>query len=76
MNCMYTICSAVVCHSVKNHLFFGRFSDHLLAVMWPRFHHVVVLNINSVRDCNTQKLGNIDTRPHYVSWSSVRATCM
>lgn len=44
-----------------------RFSDHLLAVMWPRFHHVVELNVNSVRDCNTQKLGTIDTRPHYVS---------
>ncbi|XP_065919051.1 vacuolar protein sorting-associated protein 52 homolog isoform X2 [Dysidea avara] len=43
------------------------FSDHLLAVMWPRFHHVVELNIKSVRDCNTQKLGTIDTRPHYIT---------
>ena len=49
---------------------FYSFSDHLLAVLWPRFHHILELNTKSVRDCNTQKLGTIDTRPHYVSCSN------
>lgn len=43
------------------------YSRDLLAILWPRFHHILDLNIASVRDTDPQKLGNIDTRPHYIT---------
>ena len=35
--------------------------------MWPRFKYILELNIHSVKECDPQKLGQIDVRPHYVS---------
>ena len=40
---------------------------NLLSRLWPRFEHVMELNITSIRDLNPHKLGHVDTRPHYVS---------
>ena len=47
-------------------LLFSYWGD-LLSHMWPRFEHVMELNITSIRELNPQKLGHVDTRPHYVS---------
>ena len=44
-----------------------RYWDTLLSIMWPRFEHIVEMNIQSVRACDPQKMGQIDVRPHYVS---------
>ncbi|KAJ8299910.1 hypothetical protein KUTeg_021429, partial [Tegillarca granosa] len=41
--------------------------ETLLFVLWPKFEHVIELNIHSVRDVDPQKLGHIDNRPHYIT---------
>ena len=47
--------------------FFDRYSEELQSYLWPRFRHILNLNVASVRDADPHKLGHIDTRPHYVS---------
>ena len=42
------------------------YSRDLTQILWPRFRRILELNIASVRDTNPSRLGNIDTRPHYV----------
>ena len=32
----------------------------------PRFEFILLQNVQSIRDCEPQKLGHIDVRPHYV----------
>ncbi|KAK7502660.1 hypothetical protein BaRGS_00006235 [Batillaria attramentaria] len=44
-----------------------RYWEALLNIMWPRFEYILHLNIQSVRDCEPQKLGQIDCRPHYIT---------
>lgn len=44
-----------------------RYWETLLFVLWPKFEHVIELNIHSVRDVDPQKLGHIDNRPHYIT---------
>ena len=44
-----------------------RYWEGLLNLMWPRFQYILDHNIQSIRDCDPQKLGHIDVRPHYVS---------
>ena len=47
-------------------LFMCSYSRDMMAILWPRFRRILELNIASVRDTNPSRLGNIDTRPHYV----------
>ncbi|XP_050390938.2 vacuolar protein sorting-associated protein 52 homolog [Patella vulgata] len=44
-----------------------RYWDAILNTLWPRFEYIINLNIQSVRDCDPQKLGQIDVRPHYIT---------
>lgn len=44
-----------------------KYWDTLLQVFWPRFEMILQLNIQSIRDCDPQKLGAIDMRPHYIT---------
>uniref|UniRef100_A0A4W3J8D7 Vacuolar protein sorting-associated protein 52 homolog n=1 Tax=Callorhinchus milii TaxID=7868 RepID=A0A4W3J8D7_CALMI len=44
-----------------------RYWGTLLDILWPRFEHVLELNIQSIRNTDPQKLGALDTRPHYVT---------
>ena len=44
-----------------------RYWETLLEIMWPRFEYLLQMNIQSIRDCDPQRLGQIDVRPHYVS---------
>ena len=44
----------------------SRYSRDLQGTLWPRFRHILELNVASVRDTDPSKLGQIDTRPHYV----------
>ena len=39
----------------------------LKSILWPRFRHILALNVGSIKNTDPSKLGNIDTRPHYVS---------
>ncbi|XP_064395792.1 vacuolar protein sorting-associated protein 52 homolog [Halichondria panicea] len=39
----------------------------LASILWPRFRHILELNVTSVKNTDPSKLGSIDTRPHYVT---------
>ena len=47
---------------------FCRYWEALLELLWPRFEHILELNIHSIQSTDPQKLGSLDTRPHYVIW--------
>lgn len=44
-----------------------RYWQTLQDIMWPRFKYILELNIHSVKECDPQKLGHIDVRPHYIT---------
>ncbi|XP_068025881.1 vacuolar protein sorting-associated protein 52 homolog isoform X1 [Melanerpes formicivorus] len=44
-----------------------RYWDTLLELLWPRFEHILELNIQSIQSTDPQRLGFLDTRPHYIT---------
>ncbi|XP_029441038.1 vacuolar protein sorting-associated protein 52 homolog [Rhinatrema bivittatum] len=44
-----------------------KYWDTLLEILWPRFEFILELNIQSIRNTDPQKLGFLDTRPHYIT---------
>ena len=46
-----------------------RYWDTLLEMFYPRFEFILLQNVHSIRECEPQKLGHIDVRPHYVCFS-------
>ena len=48
-----------------------RYWETLLEMIYPRFEHILQLNIENIRDCDPQKLGHIDVTPHYVRSQSI-----
>ncbi|XP_048345019.1 vacuolar protein sorting-associated protein 52 homolog [Sphaerodactylus townsendi] len=44
-----------------------KYWDTLLELLWPRFEHILELNIQSIQNTDPQKLGFLDTRPHYIT---------
>lgn len=48
-------------------------------MLWPRFELILEMNVQSVRSTDPQRLGGLDTRPHYVSQGEGlegRAVCL
>ncbi|XP_019856256.1 PREDICTED: vacuolar protein sorting-associated protein 52 homolog [Amphimedon queenslandica] len=43
------------------------YSEELQSLLWPRFRHILTLNVASVREADPSRLGHIDTRPHYIT---------
>ncbi|KAB1261263.1 Vacuolar protein sorting-associated protein 52-like protein [Camelus dromedarius] len=43
-----------------------RYWEQVLALLWPRFELILEMNVQSVRSTDPQRLGGLDTRPHYV----------
>uniref|UniRef100_A0A3B5MWF1 Vacuolar protein sorting-associated protein 52 homolog n=1 Tax=Xiphophorus couchianus TaxID=32473 RepID=A0A3B5MWF1_9TELE len=41
--------------------------DAVLELLWPRFELILEMNIQSIRNTDPQKLGVLDTRPHYIT---------
>lgn len=39
----------------------------MLALLWPRFELILEMNVQSVRSTDPQRLGGLDTRPHYIT---------
>ncbi|XP_042601871.1 vacuolar protein sorting-associated protein 52 homolog [Cyprinus carpio] len=39
----------------------------VLELLWPRFELILEMNIQSIRNTDPQKLGVLDTRPHYIT---------
>ncbi|XP_065510856.1 vacuolar protein sorting-associated protein 52 homolog [Caloenas nicobarica] len=44
-----------------------KYWEALLELLWPRFEHILELNIQSIQSTDPQKLGFLDTRPHYIT---------
>ncbi|XP_038598181.1 vacuolar protein sorting-associated protein 52 homolog [Tachyglossus aculeatus] len=44
-----------------------RYWEQALAVLWPRFELILEMNIQSIRGSDPQRLGELDTRPHYIT---------
>ena len=53
-------------------IYFCSFSEELQSLLWPRFKHILNLNVASVREADPSKLGHIDTRPHYVRENNIK----
>lgn len=44
-----------------------RYWDTLLELLWPRFELILELHIQSIQGTDPQRLGCLDTRPHYIT---------
>ncbi|XP_053366646.1 vacuolar protein sorting-associated protein 52 homolog [Clarias gariepinus] len=44
-----------------------KYWEAVLEMLWPRFKLILEMNIQSIRDTDPQKLGVLDTRPHYIT---------
>uniref|UniRef100_A0A8D0HR09 Vacuolar protein sorting-associated protein 52 homolog n=1 Tax=Sphenodon punctatus TaxID=8508 RepID=A0A8D0HR09_SPHPU len=52
-----------------------KYWETLLEMLWPRFEHILELNIQSIQNTDPQKLGFLDTRPHYVRGGGRQVPC-
>ncbi|XP_058475002.1 vacuolar protein sorting-associated protein 52 homolog isoform X1 [Solea solea] len=44
-----------------------KYWDAVLELLWPRFELILEMNIHSIRNTDPQRLGVLDTRPHYIT---------
>ncbi|CAI5692111.1 unnamed protein product [Oreochromis niloticus] len=44
-----------------------KYWEAVLELLWPRFELILEMNISSIRNTDPQKLGVLDTRPHYIT---------
>ncbi|XP_076023674.1 vacuolar protein sorting-associated protein 52 homolog [Genypterus blacodes] len=44
-----------------------KYWEAVLELLWPRFDLILELNIHSIRSTDPQRLGVLDTRPHYIT---------
>ncbi|XP_061110207.1 vacuolar protein sorting-associated protein 52 homolog isoform X1 [Conger conger] len=44
-----------------------KYWEAVLELLWPRFELILEMNIQSIRNTDPQKLGLLDTRPHYIT---------
>ncbi|TKC49591.1 hypothetical protein EI555_016523, partial [Monodon monoceros] len=44
-----------------------RYWEQVLTLLWPRFELILEMNVQSVRSTDPQRLGGLDTRPHYIT---------
>ncbi|KAM8766761.1 vacuolar protein sorting-associated protein 52 homolog isoform 3-T5 [Acanthopagrus schlegelii] len=44
-----------------------KYWEAVLELLWPRFEMILEMNIHSIRNTDPQKLGLLDTRPHYIT---------
>nr|XP_061808485.1 vacuolar protein sorting-associated protein 52 homolog isoform X2 [Nerophis lumbriciformis] len=44
-----------------------KYWEAVLELLWPRFELILEMNIHSIRNTDPQKLGVLDTRPHYIT---------
>ncbi|KAJ8273736.1 hypothetical protein GJAV_G00104970 [Gymnothorax javanicus] len=44
-----------------------KYWEAVLELLWPRFEMILEMNIQSIRNTDPQKLGLLDTRPHYIT---------
>ena len=56
-----------LCHQQKDVNALDRYWDTLHGLFWPRLQIVIKSNVQSVKDCDPQKMKITDLRPHYVT---------
>jgi len=56
-----------LCHQQKDVFALDRYWDTLHGLFWPRLQIVIKSNVQSVKDCDPQKMKITDLRPHYVT---------
>ncbi|MBN3318317.1 VPS52 protein, partial [Atractosteus spatula] len=44
-----------------------KYWEAVLELLWPRFELILEMNIQSIRNTDPQRLGILDTRPHYIT---------
>ncbi|XP_019724372.1 vacuolar protein sorting-associated protein 52 homolog [Hippocampus comes] len=44
-----------------------KYWEAVLELLWPRFELILEMNIHSIRNSDPQKLGLLDSRPHYIT---------
>uniref|UniRef100_A0AAV2M4Q3 Vacuolar protein sorting-associated protein 52 homolog n=1 Tax=Knipowitschia caucasica TaxID=637954 RepID=A0AAV2M4Q3_KNICA len=44
-----------------------KYWEAVLELLWPRFELILEMNIQSIRSTDPQRLGLLDTRPHYIT---------
>ncbi|XP_020790118.1 vacuolar protein sorting-associated protein 52 homolog [Boleophthalmus pectinirostris] len=44
-----------------------KYWEAVLELLWPRFELILEMNIHSIRNTDPQRLGVLDTRPHYIT---------
>lgn len=44
-----------------------KYWEAVLELLWPRFELILEMNIHSIRNTDPQKLGVLDSRPHYIT---------
>jgi hypothetical protein len=44
-----------------------KYWDTLYLLFWSRLQRIIDLNVQSVKDCDPQRMKVLDLRPHYVS---------
>ncbi|XP_061616235.1 vacuolar protein sorting-associated protein 52 homolog isoform X2 [Phyllopteryx taeniolatus] len=44
-----------------------KYWEAVLEMLWPRLELILEMNIHSIRNTDPQKLGVLDTRPHYIT---------
>ncbi|KAL5011476.1 hypothetical protein ScPMuIL_010027 [Solemya velum] len=65
--CIHIIYRYRIVMAKRNVSALERYWETLLQILWPRFEYILILNIQSVKECDPQRLGHIDVRPHYIT---------
>ena len=56
-----------LCHEQKDTKALDKYWDSLHALLWPRLQTVIKLNVQSVKECDPQKMKVTSLQPHYVT---------
>uniref|UniRef100_A0AAY4D292 Vacuolar protein sorting-associated protein 52 homolog n=1 Tax=Denticeps clupeoides TaxID=299321 RepID=A0AAY4D292_9TELE len=64
--CIHVILRFKAITAKRNIPALDKYWEAVLELLWPRFELILEMNIQSIRSTDPQKLGVLDTRPHYV----------
>jgi hypothetical protein len=65
--CIHIVYRFKVIATKRGCLILNNYYEILLNALWQRFEYVMSMHTHSVADIDTQKMQNVDVRPHYVS---------
>ncbi|XP_028819771.1 vacuolar protein sorting-associated protein 52 homolog [Denticeps clupeoides] len=65
--CIHVILRFKAITAKRNIPALDKYWEAVLELLWPRFELILEMNIQSIRSTDPQKLGVLDTRPHYIT---------